>query len=76
MEVAGPEFPPIGEFITLETIDVYGRPTEDLVEQLEEKASTLGRGRVSIHDRLAGIDRVTVDRTEEGSSDDVPCEES
>lgn len=58
MEVAGPEFPPIGEFIDLEAIDVYGRPSAELVHQLEEKASTLGDGRVSIHDRHDGIDRV------------------
>lgn len=60
MEVAGPEFPPIGEFIDLEAIDVYGRPSEELVDQLEEKASTLGHGHVLIHDRHNGIDRVTV----------------
>lgn len=57
LEVAGPEFPPIGEFIELEAIDVYGRPSEALVHRLEEKASTLGHGRVSIHDHHGGIDR-------------------
>jgi quinol monooxygenase YgiN len=61
MEVAGPEFPPIGEFIELEAIDVYGQPSEELIHQLEEKASTLGHGRVSIHDLHDGIDRVPVD---------------
>ncbi|WP_226008136.1 putative quinol monooxygenase [Natrinema salinisoli] len=61
MEVAGPKFPPIGEFIDLEAIDVYGRPSEELVTQFEEKASTLGHGHVSIHDRHDGIDRVPVD---------------
>jgi hypothetical protein len=61
MEVAGPKFPPIGEFIELEAIDVYGRPSEELVHQLEEKASTLGHGRVAIHDHHDGIDRVSVD---------------
>ena len=58
MEVAGPRFPPIGAFVELESIDVYGSPEEELVHQLEEKASTLGHGRVSIHDRHDGIDRV------------------
>lgn len=60
MEVAGPEFPPIGESIELEDIDMYGRPSEELVHQLKEKASTLGHGRVSIHDLHAGIDRFRV----------------
>lgn len=59
MEVAGPEFPLIGEFIELESIDVYGNPGEDLVQRLREKASTLGTGRVSVHDLYGGVDRVT-----------------
>lgn len=59
MEVAGPKFPPIGEFIELESVDVYGRPSKDLVQQLREKASALGSGRVSVHDHHHGVDRVT-----------------
>lgn len=58
MDVAGPKFPPIGKFIDLESINVYGRPSEDIVHQLEEKASTLGRASVSIHDLHDGIARV------------------
>jgi len=61
MDVAGPKFPPIGAFIELESIDVYGPLSEDLVKLLEEKASMLGSGRVSIHDLHRGIDRVPVD---------------
>ncbi|KYH24076.1 hypothetical protein HAPAU_41550 [Halalkalicoccus paucihalophilus] len=61
MEVAGPKFPPIGEFIELEAIDVYGRPSEELVHQFKEKASTLGHGRVSIHDHYDGINRDLID---------------
>ncbi|WP_227354318.1 hypothetical protein [Haladaptatus salinisoli] len=61
LEVAGPEFPPIGEFIELETIDVYGRPDENIVREMREKASMLGTGRVSIHDLYDGIDRAPVD---------------
>ncbi|WP_306059620.1 hypothetical protein [Natronococcus wangiae] len=61
MEVAGPKFPPIGEFIELESIDLYGQPSEDLVQQLREKASELGSGRVSVHDPHEGVDRVTDD---------------
>lgn len=58
MEVAGPKFPPIGEFIDLESIDVYGRPDEELVRRLREKAAMLGDGRVTIHDRHLGADRI------------------
>lgn len=59
MDVAGPKFPPIGEFIELEAIDVYGDPGEDLARRLREKATTLGTGRVSIHDFHGGFDSVT-----------------
>lgn len=59
MRVAGPKFPPIGEFITLESIDVYGRPSEDLVERLKAKAKMLGSGAVRVHDLHAGFARFT-----------------
>lgn len=59
MAVAGPKFPPIGEFIELESIDVYGHLGEDLIQQLREKAAALGSGRVTIHEPHRGVDRVT-----------------
>ena len=59
MEVAGPKFPPIGEFIDLESIDVYGHISENLNQRLKDKASELGRGRVSVHEFHRGVDRVT-----------------
>lgn len=59
MEVAGPKFPPIGEFIELDSIDVYGHLSEDLIERLKDKASTLGSGRVSVHELHQGVDRVS-----------------
>lgn len=61
MDVAGPKFPPIGEFIDLESIDVYGRLSEDLIQQLRDKASELGSGRVSIHDHHQGLDRIAAE---------------
>ncbi|GAA0241588.1 hypothetical protein ACFFQF_29935 [Haladaptatus pallidirubidus] len=61
MDIAGPKFPPIGEFIELEAIDVYGDPGEDLAQRLREKASTLGTGHVSIHDFHEGFDHVAID---------------
>ncbi|WP_336364695.1 hypothetical protein [Halalkalicoccus salilacus] len=61
MEVAGPKFPPIGEFIEFDSIDVYGRLSEDLIERLNDKASTLRSGRVSVHELHRGVDRVSND---------------
>ncbi|WP_321169548.1 hypothetical protein [Halorarum halophilum] len=59
MDVTGPKFPPIDEFIELESIDLYGDPGEDIAQQLREKATALGTGRVSIHDFHEGFDHVT-----------------
>src|SRR3990172_5792881 len=36
MSVAGPLFPKFAEFIKLLTIDVYGQPSDQLVEQLRQ----------------------------------------
>lgn len=58
MEVAGPKFPPIGEFINLLTIDVYGHPDDTLVDRLRHKADMLGGGSVRVHDLHAGFARL------------------
>jgi hypothetical protein len=58
MRVAGPKFPPIGEFIRMLSIDLYGRPDAELVEQLQRKAEMLGSGTVRVHDLMAGFARV------------------
>ena len=58
MDVAGPRFPPIGEFINMLGIDVYGDPGEALVERLRKKAEMLGAGAVRIHQLHAGFARL------------------
>jgi hypothetical protein len=58
MKVAGPRFPPIGEFIRLLSIDVYGRPDDRLVDGLRQKAEMLGSGTVRVHDFHAGFARM------------------
>jgi len=60
MTVAGPKFPPIGEFINMLAIDVYGRPDEALVDRLRRKAALLGSGSVRVHDLHAGFARLAV----------------
>jgi hypothetical protein len=54
MKVAGPKLPPIGEFIRLLSIDVYGRLDDGLVEGLRQKAKMLGSGTVRVHSLHAG----------------------
>jgi hypothetical protein len=58
LTVAGPKFPPIGEFIKMQSIDVYGRPDDALVESLRQKAQMLGTDVVRIHDPHAGFARL------------------
>ena len=57
MRVAGRMFPKFAEFIRLVAIDIYGKPSDDLVEQLKEKAEMLGSGAVQVHDLHAGLAR-------------------
>ena len=58
MQVAGPKFPPIGEFIHMLTIDVYGHPDDALVDRLRRKAEMLGSGSVRVHELHAGFARL------------------
>lgn len=57
MEVAGPSFPKFAKFIKLLTIDVYGKPSDDLLEQMRRKAQMLGNGTVLVHGLHAGFAR-------------------
>jgi hypothetical protein len=59
MQTAGPKFPPIGEFIDMLSIDVYGTVSDALAEQLRHKAELLGRGVVRIHQLHSGFTRFT-----------------
>lgn len=56
-KVAGRLFPKFAEFIRLAAIDIYGKPSDNLVEQLNKKAETLGSGTVRVHDLHAGFAR-------------------
>ncbi|KRE70365.1 hypothetical protein ASG77_15990 [Arthrobacter sp. Soil762] len=58
LEVAGPKFPPIAPLIRMQTIEIFGRPTEELVVRLQEKAKLLGSGSVIVRDYHAGFARL------------------
>ena len=60
MRVAGRLFPRFAEFIRLVAIDIYGKPSDDLVEQLKKKAEMLGSGAVLVHDLHAGFARFPI----------------
>lgn len=57
MKVAGPAFPKFAQFIRLLTIDVYGKLSDDLLEQMRKKARMLGNGTVRVHELHAGFAR-------------------
>jgi len=60
MKVAAPAFPKFVEFVKLLTIDVYGKPSDDLLEQMRKKAQMLGNGTVVVHELHAGFARFGV----------------
>jgi quinol monooxygenase YgiN len=58
LDLAGPVLRRFVDLVTLSSIEIYGEPTEKLVEQLHEKARLLGRGAVVKADDLhAGFTR-------------------
>ncbi|MEN8585185.1 hypothetical protein ABFP37_21060 [Burkholderia sp. RS01] len=40
MKVAGPKFPPMARFVVMRTIEIFGRPSEELVAQLEPRQAS------------------------------------
>jgi hypothetical protein len=58
MSVAGPAFAGFAELVTLSTLDVYGEPSEALLEQLRRKVQMLGSATVVVHDLQAGFARL------------------
>jgi quinol monooxygenase YgiN len=57
MEVAGPVFAKFADLLVLRTIDIYGSPSEKVLELLRRKAELLGTATVAVHDRQAGFAR-------------------
>ena len=58
MTVAGPAFAGFAELVTLSTLDVYGTPSEELLELLRRKVQMLGEATVNVHDLQAGFARI------------------
>jgi hypothetical protein len=57
MELAGPVFAKFAHLVVLRAIDIYGSPSEKVVEQLRRKAELLGTATVTVHVRRAGFAR-------------------
>jgi hypothetical protein len=57
MKVAGPVFAKFVELIKLSKMDVYGKPSDDLLEQMRQKVQMLGDATVVVHELHAGLAR-------------------
>ena len=57
LEIAGPAFQKFKDLIQLSTIQIYGKPTDKLLNQLQRKAQMLGNAKVTVHDLQAGFSR-------------------
>lgn len=57
MQLAGPAFPKFVELLKLRTMDVYGRPSDALLEQLRQKIDLLGDATIVVHELHAGFYR-------------------
>jgi quinol monooxygenase YgiN len=58
MDIAGSAFPKFSELLTLSTIDIYGKPSDKLLEQMRQKAQMLGDAALAVHELHAGFIRL------------------
>ena len=58
MRIAGPAFKGFSELIRMQSMDVYGEPSESLLGLLQQKAQMLGDIPVGVHTRHAGFARL------------------
>jgi quinol monooxygenase YgiN len=63
--VAGPAFRQFVDYVRLQSIDVFGDPSADVVRQLREKARLLGNATVAVHPYHAGFLRSEVSATKD-----------
>ena len=60
MEVAASEFAKFTELVRLTSMDVYGTPSEGLLERLRRKGQLLGSTTLVVHELHAGFTRFSV----------------
>ena len=59
LDIGGPGFRKVGQFITLRQIEVFGEPSELALQRLHEKARTLGGAALTVRPVDAGFGRVS-----------------
>jgi hypothetical protein len=61
MEIGGPEFKKLAQFLVLREIEVFGHLSDTALELVQQKADSLGdRGVVTFHEQFAGFDRLRI----------------
>lgn len=60
MKVAAPAFPKFRGFIKMLSMEVYGKPSDGLLEQMRRKAQMLGSATVLVHELHAGFARFAI----------------
>ena len=58
MDVAGPAFRRFADLLKLTSIEVFGEPSNQALQQLHEKARLLGCEEVTVHSPHAGLTRL------------------
>jgi hypothetical protein len=58
MEAGGPVFRKFADLLTLTSIDIYGEPSETVVERARAKAEMLGGGQVTVHSPEGQVSRL------------------
>lgn len=63
MELGREAFREFAELIDMQSIHVYGRPSDRVLQLLDQKAAMLGeQGSVEVHRRQGGFSRIPQDR--------------
>jgi len=57
MEIAAPIFRKFTDLLQLQTMDIYGEPSEQVLKLMGAKAQMLGSAAVAVHDLHAGLAR-------------------
>ena len=61
MRVAGAEFAKVKDLLTLSAIDIYGTPSDTLLDAMRQKARLLGGAALAVHNLHAGFTRFSPD---------------
>jgi len=55
LDVIAPRLEPFRDLVRLRKIEVFGEPSDAVVQRLREKAARLGDATVSVHPHLVGV---------------------